>query len=192
MAESLIRLVKYNLRYLGNPKWDSGVSPPELLAFIKQTKPGQALDLGCGSGTNLLTLGENGWRVTGVDFAYLAVKKARKKLAASGIIPEIYCSSVVKIDFISKKFDLVLDIGCFHGLAVREKRIYLENLKNLINTNGTFLIYGFLSQESDKSGISESYIDAFSQQLDFIHRADGYDQNGRKSVWLRFCQRDFL
>jgi len=189
MTFSLTKLFKYNLRYLGNPKWDKGISPPELLAFIEETKPGYALDLGCGTGTNMLTLIESGWNVTGVDFAYLAIRKARKKLKAKGIAPEIYCSSVVKIDFICTKFDLVLDIGCFHGLKNKEKWVYIENLKHLLNSKGTFLIYGFLDEDGFKSGISEPHINAICKQFDLIDRSNGYDRNGRKSAWLRFYKR---
>ncbi len=60
LLHRLPRWLQFNLRYLGNPPWDTGVSPPELLAIIAEKQPGRALDLGCGTGTNLLTHGGKG------------------------------------------------------------------------------------------------------------------------------------
>ena len=56
MFKKIKRFLDFNLRYLGDPPWDTGVSPPELINFLQTAEPGRALDLGCGSGTNLLTL----------------------------------------------------------------------------------------------------------------------------------------
>ena len=57
----------FNLWYFQRPPWDSGISPPELMEFIRSSQPGRALDLGCGTGTNIITLAKNGWQVTGVE-----------------------------------------------------------------------------------------------------------------------------
>ena len=83
----------FNLKYLGKPRWDTGISPPELLDFLKDTSPGRALDLGCGTGTNLLTLANTGWEVTGVDLAGLSVIKALEETSEVRF-PRTNCSGV--------------------------------------------------------------------------------------------------
>lgn len=65
--------------------WDTHITPPEVMAFIEQTPPGRALDIGCGTGTNAITLTRHGWRVTAVDFSVKAIGSARRKAAAAGI-----------------------------------------------------------------------------------------------------------
>jgi SAM-dependent methyltransferase len=80
MFDRIRRWIRFNLLYLGCPPWDTGVSPPELNAFLSEKEPGRALDAGCGTGTNLLTMAQNGWEVIGVDIAWLSVLRARREL----------------------------------------------------------------------------------------------------------------
>jgi SAM-dependent methyltransferase len=46
--------------------------------------PGQLVDLGCGPGRDALYFADKGFSVTGVDFVYGVLKKARKKAAEEG------------------------------------------------------------------------------------------------------------
>src|SRR5690606_35007417 len=112
----LSRWLQFNLMYLNSPPWDTGVSPPELLEFIRAHAPGNAIDLGCGTGTNLLTLARAGWTVTGVDYALKAVAAARRRLARAGISGEVRSGDGSRLEVVRGSYDLVLDIGCYHGL----------------------------------------------------------------------------
>ena len=182
----MFRWIKYNLRYLGNPPWDSGVSPPELLVLIEQELPGRALDLGAGTGTNMLTLARAGWQVDGIEYAWLAVLKARKKLRNWGYPPSMYCREVTHLDFLKEKYDLILDIGCFHGLSCHQRAVYIENLKKRLKENGIFLLYAFHSLPGKQVGITQSEIDRLSNQFTLVERQEGLDRRERVSVWLQF------
>jgi len=57
----------------------------ELKAFLSSADSGNALDVGCGTGTNLLTIAKSGWEVVGVDIAWLSVLRARAKLRKANI-----------------------------------------------------------------------------------------------------------
>ena len=59
----------WNLVYrFGKTPWDTGITPPELRAVVEsgQVPPGRALDLGCGTGTNVIYLARHGLEVVGV------------------------------------------------------------------------------------------------------------------------------
>lgn len=186
MKSNLPRWIGYNLRYIGKPPWDSGVSPPELYEFIQKTSPGRALDLGAGTGTNMVTLALAGWKVEGVEYAFIAVCAARKKLRKMGAPPKIYCREVTKLDFLTGKYDLILDIGCFHGLSSSRRLIYIENLKTKLAINGTFLLYAFLSQTPGQVGVSEKEIEELSGVLPLVNSRLGLDRGDKASQWLEF------
>ncbi len=189
MKEFILKVhhwLRLNTLYLGSPPWDSGISPPELIEFIEQSKPGRALDLGCGTGTNLLTLARAGWQVEGVEFALLAYHKAWLNLKALGKGHNIYLADVVEIGFLKHTYDLILDIGCYHGLGKKDREKYHKNVQRLISPGGTFLLYGFLLNQYSQAGIEEAEIDAFSQAFKLVSRQEGTDHGRRPSVWLRF------
>jgi SAM-dependent methyltransferase len=183
---NLIRWISFNLRYLGKPPWDTKESPPELKDFIAHLPAGKALDLGCGTGTNLVTLARAGWNVCGVDFIWLAVLKARNRLKKIGIKNGVYRRDVVNIDFIDQKYDLILDIGCYHGLSKNQKERYRQNLDRLLNHKGSFLIYAYLQQESHNFGFSEEDFTTLGKLFHLKWRKDGIGRLERPSAWMQF------
>jgi methylase of polypeptide subunit release factors len=69
----------WNVTYwFGKTPWDTGITPPELRAVVEsgQVRPGRALDLGCGTGTNVLYLAQHGFDVVGVDISSRAIAVA--------------------------------------------------------------------------------------------------------------------
>jgi len=75
----MLRKLWFTRAYYKHPVWDTGTSPPELLSFIESHTPGKALDIGCGTGTNAITLAKSGWQVTGVDYVARAIRLAKKR-----------------------------------------------------------------------------------------------------------------
>lgn len=185
---SLRRKLFYSLFYFRRPPWDTGVSPPELMDFIQTHPPGRALDLGCGTGTNAITLAQHGWRVVGVDFVGRAIRAARRKARRAGVQVDFHAEDVTRLRGIAGPFDLALDIGCLHSLTQKQKAIYVANLERLLAPQGTFLLYGFIAQSEDAqgSGLTPADLELLASRLRLVQRVDGADRGSKPSAWLTY------
>lgn len=63
----------------------SGKVNPWLVEVAGPLSPGTALDLACGEGGDAIWLAEQGWQVTGVDFAAAGLARAAKAAEATGV-----------------------------------------------------------------------------------------------------------
>lgn len=180
---NLISWLQMNGKYLGNPAWDSGKSPPELLDVLSRRSPGNALDLGCGTGTNLVTMARYGWQVTGVDFVPLAVWKARRALHRAGVSGKVFCQNVTRIGSSGKDVDLIVDIGCYHNLSPVERKSYQRQVEVFLAAGGEYLLYAHWRHPNATHGIDEKDLDALQTRLSLIWRKDCCERE-YLSVWV--------
>ena len=182
---SFLRCLNFNFRYFGKAPWDSGISPPELLEFINQHPAGRAIDLGCGTGTNVITLAQNGWQVTGIDFVPRAIRIAKHKINKANIQADLRVGDVTKLDGVDGSFNLALDMGCFHGI---ERRIdYLTQLKRVLAPDGHWLMYGIFRTPQFRTGLVAADIELIQAQgFHLLSRKDGIDRHDRPSAWFLF------
>ncbi len=181
----MISRLFFALMYLRKPIWDTGISPPELMEHIQSHPAGKALDLGCGTGTNVITLARNGWQATGVDFQPKAIRQAQEKARQAGLTADFHLDDVTRLKGISGPFDLILDLGCFHSLPHSMRLVYIRNLDRLLAPGGTFLLYAFVSL-NQKPGIpylTEGEISAVSDRLHLEKRVDSL-WHGRTTTWF--------
>ena len=188
----MFRRLIFNLWYFRAPPWDSGISPPELLQFIQTHPSGRAIDLGCGTGTNIITLVQTGWQVSGVDFASRAIRIAKGKLKQKNIKADLHIGDVTKLTHITGPFDLALDIGCFHTLTEQGKQDYLTQLDRILAPNGFWLMYGFFKPAPPQTGpgLAEAEINLISTRFLLRSRQDGFDKRERPSAWLLFQKEE--
>ncbi|HEX9074913.1 MAG TPA: class I SAM-dependent methyltransferase [Anaerolineae bacterium] len=135
----------YDLTYrFSTPRWDNGRIPPELGALVESGGVrGNALDLGCGTGTQSLYLARHGLNVVGVDFSATAIERAREQARRAGTPVDFHTADVTDLEFLRTPFDLVLDIGCLHGLDAAGQHRYARNLARLTQAGSVFLLYAF-------------------------------------------------
>jgi len=184
------RKLLFEYYYLGSPPWDTGITPPELERFIAGHPPGRALDLGCGTGTNLLTLARAGWEGVGVDFIGRAVRAARRKARGTGLPVAFKQGDVTKLTGITGPFDLIYDIGCFHSIPPAGHEDYAQNILRLLTPEGTFMMYAFFREPDDNGpGILQPELDAAFKDLQLEHREDGSDRGTRQSAWFWFKKK---
>jgi 2-polyprenyl-3-methyl-5-hydroxy-6-metoxy-1,4-benzoquinol methylase len=187
----MMRKLFFNLAYLQKPVWDTGISPPELLDFINSHQPGRALDLGCGTGTNAITLAKSGWQVVGVDFVRRAISIAKKNAEQYDVAVDFRVEDVTRLESVTGKFSLVLDMGCFHSLPPTTRQAYILKIDKLLANGGTFLVYMFLktSPDSTGSGASEADLSFITEKLQLIDRQDGTERGLQPSTWLMLQKR---
>jgi len=187
---SIFRRLTFSLWYYFDPPWDSGISPPELLDFIEKNPPGNAIDIGCGTGTNVITLAKADWGVTGVDFAPRAIKIAKRKVKKSGGKAELYVRDATNLSGITGPFDLALDMGCFHGMGDK-KADYLSELERILAPGGRWLMYGFFDTSPHQTGpgLAEADLELIPASMTQVWRQDGFDKRERTSAWFLFQKK---
>ncbi len=127
--------------------------------------------------------------MTGVDYVYTAVLRARTKLRKAGIYGEVLLSDVTKLDFLSGKFNLILDIGCFHGLNKADKSKYFANLQEFLDEKGIFLLYVFLKTSTNNFGIDQGDLQYLETKLNLEYRKDGVESNSHPSAWFKLINK---
>jgi SAM-dependent methyltransferase len=178
----------YSILYWFHPPWDTGIPAPELVRTIAGLPPGRALDLGCGTGTNLLYLAQHGWEVTGVDFIGRAVEAARRKLGPlPAVLVQADVTNLEKLK-IPGPYDLALDMGCFHGLNRAGRARYARGLGGWLKPEGLFLLYAWQPEyPGDSRGVSrEDAVNGFAQDFQLYQYEQG---TGHPSAWYYFKRR---
>ena len=182
---NLLRRINFNLWYFSRPPWDSGISPPELFDFLSSHPAGRAIDLGCGTATNVITLAQHGWQVTGIDFAPRAIQIAKYKVKDANIKADLQVGDATELKGVDGPFDLALDMGCFHGIGKRAE--YLIQLNRVLSHNSHWLLYGIFKSPQYGPGFAETDIELIQEHgFRLLWRKDGTDRHERKSAWFLF------
>jgi SAM-dependent methyltransferase len=167
------------------PPWDTEVSPPELVRFVESHPAGRALDLGCGTGTNVVYLARHGWSAVGVDFAGRAIAKARRRARDAGVACTFLVGDVTRLD-VSGPFDLALDIGCLHSIPVSGRAGYAAGLARVVQPGGTYLLYAFAPGGPAFGLTREDVRETFAGAFDVVGVEEG---KGRPSAWYTLVRR---
>jgi len=99
---------------------------------------GSVLDVGCGTGENLLFLASKGHEVWGIDLVESAVERAKEKARERGLEATFKVHSAFKLDLLGRTFDAVIDCGMFHTLDDDERACFLDNLRAVLVPGGAY------------------------------------------------------
>ncbi len=127
--------------YQGKPQVWSGAPNAQLVAEVSSLPAGTALDLGCGEGADAVWLAEQGWRVTAVDIAAAALKRAAAHAEDRGVSGAIVwlhqdLTTWVPVD----EYDLVS--AQFFHLPARERDEVIRKAAGAVRSGGTLLVVG--------------------------------------------------
>jgi cyclopropane fatty-acyl-phospholipid synthase-like methyltransferase len=187
----MLQRLFFELRYLvGRAPWDTGITPPEVMAFLECTAPGRALDLGCGTGTNAVEMARRGWEVTAIDFSGRAVQAARRRAAAARLPVTVVQGDVSDLRGVLGPFDFVLDIGCFHALTRDGQARYASHVSRRTLPGATFMLYTFIdpSTNGGQEPPTEDYVRTLFAPAFALTSLDRGTDGRHASAWFTFLR----
>jgi len=150
--------------------WDTRKVAVELKKAVEggTIKPGRAVVLGCGAGTNSIYLASKGFEVTAMDVAPTALEIARQRAAKAKVKVNWMVADVTAVPKL-KPFDFMFDRGCYHGVRRSFAREFVESAKRLSKPGTKFLILAGNANEKRGGGpprvkeedIRKDFTDAF-------------------------------
>ncbi|HEX5465057.1 MAG TPA: methyltransferase domain-containing protein [Candidatus Limnocylindrales bacterium] len=145
----------------GQAPWDTGRPSTELIRVLREqhVRPGAAIELGCGSGTNAVWLAAAGFRVTGLDIAPSAVAMARARAAEAGASVRFVLADLLDPPAeLGGPYDFVFDRGCYHAARQFDVDRFLATVEGLLRpgTEGLFLTGNAREPRSGPPVVSEA------------------------------------
>lgn len=125
--------------------WDYGTHAPPLKTFLEspyKVPPGRLAVLGCGTGHDSLLFLQQGFEVTGVDFAPSAIQSTYQKFQASGLLgSKAYLLQRNIFDLFEYRgyFDYVLEHTCFCSIDPVNRRRYLFAVRDMLKPRGKLI-----------------------------------------------------
>ncbi len=185
----------YTLSFLlGADNWRLESLPIEITEVLKDfnKETTQVLDLGCGVGKESVALATQGWKVTGIDFIPMAIRRARKAAAKAGVtdLAKFYTADVSDLPaqhLLPVQFSY--DIGCFHLLEPDKREGYITGLDGVLESGGLFLLHAFNPRQQGKKtvglepdAIGELFSPSFTVEMVSDHSYWRFPANW---YWLR-------
>lgn len=130
-------------RYFRMP-WETGPRD-ELVELVESGRipPCRAVDLGCGTGSNVVFLAQHSFEVTGVDFISSAIAKAKRKAEAAGVRVELIVDDLTNPRKVNGSFDFLVDYGTLDDMIPKDRDLYVRNVVPLTHAGSKFLLWCF-------------------------------------------------
>jgi len=115
----------------------------------------RVLDLGCGTGTNVIYLKQHGFDAVGVDWSSRAIAQARKKLEAAHIDAPLFIVNLLDTEHFPVKgpFDFVMDIGVMHIFDEKDRARYAATLDRVTQRGSYHYAFGFKRGMAPRRGL---------------------------------------
>ncbi|HNT86379.1 MAG TPA: class I SAM-dependent methyltransferase [Candidatus Hydrogenedentes bacterium] len=132
----------------GEHGWAVEEPSPYAVDFLRRlssvTPGGVVLDVGCGEGRHAIAAARLGFRVIGIDYEPLALRRARR-FAKANRIKEIAfrVADVLDLPFPNASYDVVLDYGCLHHQKKTDWPRYRGSILRVLKPRGYYVLSVF-------------------------------------------------
>ncbi len=191
--------------YQGQAPWDI---PRPQKAVIEAAEAGEiqgsVLDVGCGTGENVMYLAEKGHEAWGLDFVPAAIGRARTKADKRGLKATFVVGNALKLTELGRQFDTIIDCGLFHTFSDDERPKFVEELSKRLRIGGRLVILCFSDEEPGTDGprrvtqaeIRSSFANGWNVERIEPRRFEVVDDTGElrfspggPKAWLAVIQR---
>jgi len=130
--------------YTGIPLWDVGRAQEEFVALADrgQIVP-PVLDVGCGTGENILEMAERGFEAAGIDAAPRAIGKAIDKARERGLDVRFLVADALALATLGRRFRTVIDSGLFHVFDDEERAVFAASVADVLEPGGRYHLLCF-------------------------------------------------
>jgi cyclopropane fatty-acyl-phospholipid synthase-like methyltransferase len=188
----------WNSVYEGSPPWDIGRPQPDFVRLADAGKlRGHLLDVGCGTGEQVMLAASHGAEAMGVDVAELAIERARAKAQERGIRAMFEVGDVLHLERLGRQFDVITDSGVFHVFDDEERPVYVNSLRSALRLGGMYYLMCFSDRQPGDWGprrVSQPELRAAFEDGWLIRSIDPaifavtIDDNGAQA-WLATIER---
>ena len=188
----------WNSAYQGSPPWDVGRPQPDFVRLAEAGElVGRVLDVGCGTGEQVMLAATHGAEAMGVDIAELAIQRAREKAEERGINATFQVADAMHLDRLGRQFDVITDSGVFHVFSDDERPPFVSSLRSALRPGGIYYMMCFSDRQPgdwgprrvSKAEIRASFADGWSvrsiEPAQFVIAME----SERAQAWLATIER---
>jgi methyl halide transferase len=133
--------------------WEKGKPHPGLVDFLAGNGPlaGEIFVPGCGSGQDVRALSTTANHVVGIDFASLAIAKARARPKSANeeyLLADLFALP----EELDGRFDWVFEHTCFCAIDSQRRSDYVATIVRLLKPKGKLLAIFFINPDHDEEG----------------------------------------
>lgn len=162
MHEKSSKQIFSNLYATGKSLWDTDKPDSGLISILEKynIKPCKVLECGCGTGNDSIYLAEQGFTVTGIDFAQYAIDSSNAKKEERKLINvEFILDNFITRDLGTEQYDFAYDrSAAYSGIYSNVCSKFANKISNALVSKG----YWFTIIHSTHDGIT--YIPSITEK----------------------------
>jgi SAM-dependent methyltransferase len=139
----------------GTPPWDYGKPHAELVRAVEEKRfplGASILELGCGTGADVVYLAKRRFEVTTVDCSAIALERARLRAEQHDALLRFVLGDMFEFAQNCGQFDVVYDAGVYHFIRLVDLEKYLDMLWRVTRPGSYFFCLAGAVGETAEGG----------------------------------------